>query len=93
LRGIVRAGGDMEQDWPLARALKAGDEATGVPVLMELYDRMKASPVTPDLAAMWRDLGVRPSGDSVVFDQSAPQASIVRSIMESRSKSDEGCKK
>jgi hypothetical protein len=35
----------MEQDWPLARALKAGDEATGVPVLMELYDRMKASPV------------------------------------------------
>src|ERR1700736_2016656 len=40
LRGIVRAGGNMEQDWPLARALKAGDEATGVPVLMELYDRM-----------------------------------------------------
>jgi hypothetical protein len=85
LRGIVRAGGNMEQDWPLARALKAGDEATGVPVLMELYDRMKASPVTPDLAARWRELGVRPSGDSVTFDQSAPQASIVRSIMASRS--------
>ena len=49
LRGIVRAGGNMEHDWPLARALKAGDEATGVPVLMELYDRMKATPVTPDL--------------------------------------------
>jgi hypothetical protein len=93
LRGIVRAGGNMEQDWPLARALKAGDEATGVPVLMELYSRMKASPVTPDLAAMWRDLGVRPFRDSVVFDQSAPQASIVRSIMESRSRPGGGCKK
>ncbi len=85
LRGIVRAGGNMEQDWPIARALKAGDEATGVPVLMELYDRMKASPVTPDLAAMWRELGVRPSGDSVTFNQSAPQASIVRSIVAPRS--------
>jgi hypothetical protein len=85
LRGIVRAGGSMEHDWPLVRVLKAGDDAIGVPVLTELYDRMKASPVTPDLAAMWRELGVRPSGDSVTFDQSAPQASIVRSIMASRS--------
>jgi hypothetical protein len=93
LRGIVGAGGNMEQDWPIARALKAGDEATGVPVLMELFDRMKASPVTPDVAAMWRDLGVRPSRDSVVFDQSAPQASIVRSIMASRSSSGGGCEK
>jgi hypothetical protein len=93
LRGIVRAGGNMEQDWPLARALKAGDEATGVPVLMELYDRMKASPVTPDLAAMWHELGVRPSGNSVVFDQTAPQASIVQSIMVPRSSPSEACQK
>ena len=93
LRGIVRAGGNMEQDWPLARALKAGDETTGVPVLMELYDRMKASPVTPDLAAMWHELGVRPSGNSVVFDQTAPQASIVQSIMVPRSSPSEACQK
>jgi hypothetical protein len=44
LRGIVRAGGNMEHDWPLARVLKAGDDVIGLPVLMELYDRMKASP-------------------------------------------------
>jgi hypothetical protein len=91
LQGIVRAGGNMEQEWPLARALKAGDEATGVPVLMELYDRMKAAPVTPDLAAMWRDLGIRPSGDSVVFDQGAPLASVVRSIMAKRSDPGSAC--
>jgi hypothetical protein len=64
LRGIVRAGGDMEHGWPLARALEAGDDAIGVPVLMELYHRMKATPITPDLDAMWRDLGIRHSGDS-----------------------------
>jgi hypothetical protein len=85
LRGILRAGGNMEQDWPLTRALKAGDDAIGVPVLMELYDRMKATPITPDLSAMWRELGVRPSGDSVVFEQGAPLASVVRSIMARRS--------
>jgi len=85
LRGIVRAGGNMEHDWPPVRALKVGDDAVGVPVLMELYDQMKATPVTPGLDARWRELGVRPSGDSVTFDQSAPQASIVRSIMASRS--------
>jgi hypothetical protein len=85
LRGIVRAGGNMEHDWQLTRALKVADDAVGVPVLMELYDRMKATPVAPDLSAMWRELGVQPSGDSVRFDRSAPQASIVRSIMASRS--------
>jgi hypothetical protein len=93
LRGIVRAGGNMEHDWQLTRALKAGDDAIGVPVLTELYDQMKATPVTPDLAAMWRDLGVRTSRDSVVFDQSAPQASIVRSIMATRSSPGGGCEK
>jgi hypothetical protein len=75
----------MECDWPLARVLKAGDDFIGVPVLTELYERMKATPVTPDLDARWRELGVRPTGDSVTFDQSAPQASIVGSIMASRS--------
>lgn len=85
LRGILGAGGNMEHDWPLTRALKAGDDATGVPVLMELYDRMKATPITPDLPALWHQLGIRPSGNSVVFDQGAPLASVVRSIMAKRS--------
>jgi hypothetical protein len=91
LRGIVRTGGDMEHDWPIARALKAGDDAIGVPVLRELYDRMKATPITPDLSAMWRDLGVHPSGDSVVFDQGEPLASVVRSIMTRRSSPGKAC--
>src|SRR5260370_21797440 len=91
LRGIVRGGGNMAHDWPLARALKAGDDAIGVPVLMELYDRMKATPITPDLSAMWRELGVRPSGDSVTFHQSAPLAAGLRAIMATRSGPGAGC--
>jgi len=81
LRAILRAGGNMEKDWSPSRALKIGDDATGVPVLMDLYNQMKASPVTPDLAALWHKLGIQTSGNSVVFDQHVALASIVRSIM------------
>ena len=34
----------MLDDWPLASALKVGDDAIGVPVLLELYDKMKDAP-------------------------------------------------
>src|SRR5271155_921006 len=91
LRGILGAGGNMEHDWPLTRALKAGDDATGVPVLRELYDRMKATPITPDLPALWHQLGIRPSGNYVVLDQGAPLASVVRSIMAKRSDPGSAC--
>lgn len=80
MRGILKSGGSIEVEWPLARALKVADRAVGVPVLEELYDRMKATPVTPDLAQLWKDLGVDRQGERVVFDDSAPLASIRRAI-------------
>lgn len=84
LQAIAKTG-NMEQEWPLTRALKTGDDAIGVPVLIELYDQMKDAPLDPNLDKLWRDLGIKVSGDSVVFDQSAPLASIVNSIMAPRS--------
>jgi hypothetical protein len=83
LRAIARIT-NMEQEWPLARALKTGDDATGVPVLIELYDKMKDAPLDPNLPKLWPDLGVKVSGDSVTFDKTAPLASIVSSIMTPR---------
>ena len=80
MRGILKAGGSIEVEWPLARALKVADQAVGVPVLEELYDRMKATPVTPDLHQLWKDLGVERQGETVVFDDSAPLAPIRRAI-------------
>lgn len=58
LRGILAAGGSGRVDWPIERAFVEGDKAVGVPVLQELYRTMKHDPVTPDLDALWRDLGV-----------------------------------
>jgi hypothetical protein len=79
-RGILKSGGSIEVEWPLERALQAGDQAVGVPVLEELYNRMKAKPVTPDLRQLWKDLGVERQGETVVFDDSAPLAAIRRAI-------------
>jgi hypothetical protein len=80
MRGILKAGGSIEVEWPLERALKVADQAVGVPVLEELYDRMRAKAVSPDLDQLWRELGVERRGETVVFDDSAPLAAIRRAI-------------
>lgn len=80
LRAIAKAG-NMLDDWPLTGALKIGDDAIGVPALSELYNKMKDAPLDPNLPKLWHDLGVKIAGDSVIFDQNAPRASIVASIM------------
>jgi hypothetical protein len=81
LRAILNAGGNIEvDDWLLERALKAGDEGVGVPVLTELYDRMKAAPAATDLPDLWRKLGVQTAGKTVTFDNNAPWAAIRQAI-------------
>jgi len=83
LRAIARTT-NFEVESSLTRALKTGDDAIGVPVLVELYDKMKDAPLDPNLPKLWQDLGVKVSGDSVVFDKAAPFASIVSSIVAAR---------
>ncbi len=76
LRAIHRAGGNIEVDWPLEKALKIGDQATNGTVLMDLYREMgpKATPV--DLSDLWKQLGVSRSGREVTFDDRAPLAAV-----------------
>ena len=81
LRGIVEAGGNMEQVWPIERILKIGDDATGTNVLADLYAKMGAEPYAPDLEALWRDLGVSVGEGRVTFDDTAPLAPIRRAII------------
>jgi hypothetical protein len=79
LRAVL-AEGNIQAEWPLERAIAIGDQATGVPVLHELYDQMKATPVTVDLDGLWRKLGVSALDAKVVFDDSAPLAAVRRAI-------------
>ena len=80
LRGILLAGGDMREDWPLENALQAGDRATGTTVLTTLYEKMKKDPYPVDLPALWRQLGIVRDGDTVRFIDTAPLAAIREAI-------------
>jgi len=76
LRAINRAGGTIEADWPLERALETGDKATDGSTLRELYDQMASMPVNVDLPHLWAQLGVRVNGQGVALDDQAPWAAI-----------------
>lgn len=80
LRAIVAAGGTIESEWKIERVIATGDAATGVPVLREIYDEMKATPVAVDLNALWKQLGIVRRGRSVTFDDNAPLAAIRKAI-------------
>ncbi|MGA3300277.1 MAG: hypothetical protein ABSD87_09345 [Candidatus Acidiferrales bacterium] len=80
LRGILDAGGNIQQEWDLQKALEVGDRATGVAVLVPLYEEMKDQPHPVDLPAIWAKLGIERDGDKVRFLDSAPEAKIREAI-------------
>ncbi|MFZ3215327.1 MAG: hypothetical protein WA192_04630 [Candidatus Acidiferrales bacterium] len=80
LRGILNAGGDIRQDWELEKALRIGDQATGVPVLENLYAKMKDQPYDVDLPALWTQMGIERDGNAVHFLDSAPLAKTREAI-------------
>jgi hypothetical protein len=81
LRGILAAGGNITEDWPLERALRVGDEATGTRVLETLYEDMKDKPVAVNLTNLWKELGIqRSQNGDISFIDDAPLASVRKSI-------------
>jgi len=87
LRAVLAAGGTIETEWPLTKALRIGDDGTGVQVLTELYEKMKASPSPVDLEALWKELGVERKEGEIRFKDSAPLARIRRAITTPKSAS------
>jgi hypothetical protein len=84
LRAIVDAGYSTNIDSMMTPLLQVGDKATGVNVLLPMYEKMRADPTTPDLATLWKSLGVSLSGDTVVYDDTAPLAHIRRQLMKKK---------
>jgi len=76
LRGILNSGGDIRREEELTDVLRIGDQATGVSVLLPLYEKMKDKPYDVDLPAMWKELGVERAGDTARFVDSAPLAKM-----------------
>jgi hypothetical protein len=84
LRAIIAAGGTIDHDWPLPRALQIGDTATGTRVLTEQYRSWSTSPVPVDLEKLWQQLGIQRSGEQVEFSATAPYAKIREAITQAR---------
>ena len=80
LRAILDKTGGMRSSVPLEEALKIGDAAVGVPVLSELYARMKDAPHEVDLEDLWKRLGVHAEGRVLRYDDEAPLAAVRRAI-------------
>jgi hypothetical protein len=80
MRGVLAAGGNHAQDWTIERVLATADKAVGVDVLTRLHDEMGPKPVTPNLEALWRDLGLKRNGEDMAFDDNAPLAAIRKAI-------------
>lgn len=85
LRAVNRAGGTIDVDWPLEKALEIGDRATGGKVLMDSWKQMGSKPVPVDLPDLWKQLGVSRSNGATIFDDAAPLAPIRAAILQKRS--------
>jgi arabinogalactan endo-1,4-beta-galactosidase len=72
--------GTMEWEWEIETIFETGDKATGTRVLQNFYSEWKDHPVNVDLPQLWRDLGVEKKGDTIVFHDDAPLASIRKAI-------------
>ena len=80
LQAINHAGGTIESEWPLERALRIGDEATQGRTLTELYRKMASQPFAVDLDKLWEQLGVGENGGGTILDDRAPLAGTRKAI-------------
>ncbi|MDH3448017.1 MAG: hypothetical protein OEO18_07745 [Gammaproteobacteria bacterium] len=83
LRGVLDAGLSMHSSATVLEVFEAGDDATGVAVLVPLYQKMKVDPFPVDLDALWTALGVAIRDDSVVFNDEAPMAYLRKQLLKS----------
>jgi hypothetical protein len=84
MRGILEAGGNISEEWPIERVLEAGDRAAGCSALTDLYNQMKATAVQTDLNDLWRRMGIEVNGAAVKYNDRAPLAKIRKAITMAR---------
>jgi hypothetical protein len=80
LRGILDAGGSINEDWTIEKAFEIGDKAAGVDVLQKMYTEWKDKPVQVDLPAMWNALGVEANGGTAMLKDDAPMSAVRRAV-------------
>ena len=76
MQAVLRASGGLPSDWDINKVFATADAAVGVPVMSELYAQMKDRPFTPDLPALWHNLGIEADGETVRITDRAPLAAV-----------------
>lgn len=84
LNGIIKAGGSINDDWEIEKALTIADKATGTTVLRDLYREMRDKPAPVDLDQLWQKLGIEMKNGAVTFNDKAPEANIRKAITTAR---------
>lgn len=74
MRGVLAAGGNHAEEWPIRRILATADKAVGLRVMTGLYERLHASSESVDLVGLWKALGVEETDTGVRFHDDAPFA-------------------
>ncbi len=81
MRGVLAAGGNHEvRSWSIEKVLKTADAATGVDVMMRLYEQMGPQAMEPDLPGIWQKLGLSVRNGRIEVDDTAPWASFRASV-------------
>jgi hypothetical protein len=80
LRAIVAAGFNMTKSADIRDVLSVADQATGVDVLVTLYDEMRDQPLPTEINSLWTELGVAEREGTIHYDDDARQADIRRAL-------------
>jgi len=83
LRGVLESGYSMQASATPMQIFEAADRATGVAVLVPMYQQMKGDPFPVDLGKLWQELGIGIEDDAIVYDDDAPLAPIRKSMLDS----------
>lgn len=82
LRGILNAGYSMNTSVDHALEIfEAGDRATGLTVLVDLYNEMRDRPQPAEIDSLWQLLGLSLNDGNVVYDDSAELAAIRKQLL------------
>lgn len=76
LRAIIGNGYSIQNSLELAHIYTTADKGTGVPVLMETYERHADRPEDVDLEMLWQSLGIERTPSGMVFHDNAEWAAI-----------------
>ena len=81
LRGILDDGYSMKASASAEEIFESGDRATGFPVLVNLYKKMRAEPKPQSLDSFWDSLGLSLDNGEVIYNNKASLAYVRQQML------------